>query len=84
MGRNYLNFFVVEYQKCKAGAGDSFYVRVLVDRQAENIDELSYKAGDILRVDNTVFNGVTGLWRAWLVDQEGRERSCGVIPSKTK
>ncbi|KRY37187.1 Disks large -like protein 5, partial [Trichinella spiralis] len=72
------------YQKCKRGAGDSFYVRVTVDRQAENTDELSFRSGDILRVDNTVFNGVAGLWRAWLVDQEGRERSCGIIPSKNR
>ncbi|KRY26284.1 Disks large -like protein 5, partial [Trichinella spiralis] len=45
---------------------------------------LSFRSGDILRVDNTVFNGVAGLWRAWLVDQEGRERSCGIIPSKNR
>lgn len=95
--------FVSEYQRSKRGAGDLFYVRVTVDRQAENRDELSFKgkafffisvpytgnsmafsAGDILRVDNTVFNGVPGLWRAWAVDQEGRELTCGIIPSKQR
>lgn len=35
-------------------------------------------------VDNTMFNGVPGLWRAWLVDQEGQKIKCGVIPSKYK
>ncbi|KHJ46355.1 PDZ/DHR/GLGF domain protein [Trichuris suis] len=73
-----------KYQKCKRGASDSLYIRATVDRQAENTDELSFKAGDILRVDNTVFNGVFGHWRAWLIDQEGRERSCGIIPSKSR
>uniref|UniRef100_A0A915I813 Uncharacterized protein n=1 Tax=Romanomermis culicivorax TaxID=13658 RepID=A0A915I813_ROMCU len=79
-----VQFNEAKYQKCKTGAGDSFYIQVNVERKAENNDELSYKVGDVLRVDNTVFNGVTGLWRAWLIDQEGREISCGIIPSKSK
>lgn len=28
--------------------------------------------------------GVNGLWRAWLVDQEGRKSRCGFIPSRYK
>lgn len=31
-----------------------------------------------------MFNGVPGLWRAWLIDQEGQKVKCGVIPSKYK
>jgi hypothetical protein len=31
-----------------------------------------------------MFNGVPGLWRAWLVDQEGQKVKNGVIPSKYK
>jgi len=31
-----------------------------------------------------MFNGVPGLWRAWLVDQDGQKVKCGVIPSKYK
>ncbi|CAM1293248.1 DLG5 (predicted) [Pycnogonum litorale] len=31
-----------------------------------------------------MFNGVPGLWRAWLVDKEGHKLQCGLIPSKYK
>lgn len=61
--------------------GDSFYVRVNVDRAIENKDELDLKAGEVLFVDKTMFAGQRGRWRAWKVDKEGRQRENGVIPS---
>lgn len=33
-------------------------------------------------MDNTLFMGVSGRWRAWRVDHEGRQRQCGIIPSQ--
>ncbi|VDK35003.1 unnamed protein product [Anisakis simplex] len=38
--------------------------------------------GEIVYVDNTLFMGVNGRWRAWRVDHEGRQRQCGIIPSE--
>ncbi|VDO52330.1 unnamed protein product [Haemonchus placei] len=63
--------------------GDSFYVRINVDRNSENKDELDIKAGEIVFVDNTMFMGQRGKWRAWKVDREGRQRENGIIPSAT-
>uniref|UniRef100_A0A158P6F5 PDZ domain-containing protein n=1 Tax=Angiostrongylus cantonensis TaxID=6313 RepID=A0A158P6F5_ANGCA len=63
--------------------GDSFYVRINVDRSSENKDELDIKAGEIVFVDNTMFMGQHGKWRAWKVDREGRQRENGIIPSAT-
>jgi hypothetical protein len=63
--------------------GDSFFIRAAFDRPSVD-GSLAFRKDDILFVDNTMFNGVPGLWRAWLVDQEGQKVKCGVIPSKYK
>lgn len=77
-------------------------MRINVDRNSENKDELDIKAvctalrlpiyeaglnrilqGEIVFVDNTMFMGQRGKWRAWKVDREGRQRENGIIPSAT-
>ncbi|CAG2104840.1 unnamed protein product [Medioppia subpectinata] len=63
--------------------GDSFFIRAAFDRPSVD-GSLAFRKEEILFVDNTMFNGVPGLWRAWLVDQEGQKVKCGVIPSKYK
>lgn len=63
--------------------GDSFYVRALFDRAS--IDgSLAFHKDDILYVDNTMYKGVPGQWRAWVLDQDGQKLKCGFIPSKYK
>ena len=37
-----------------------------------------------LEIHGDIFFADPGLWRAWLVDHEGRKIQCGVIPSKYK
>ncbi|GMT23500.1 hypothetical protein PFISCL1PPCAC_14797 [Pristionchus fissidentatus] len=70
--------------KLRSGAdGDGFYVRVNTDRIGETNDELDVKQGEIVFVDNTLFMGAHGRWRAWKIDREGRQRQCGIIPSAT-
>ncbi|KAG1674896.1 Disks large 5 [Nymphon striatum] len=69
------------YREIQDLQGDSFYVRAMFDHHSES---LSFRKDDILFIDNTMFNGVPGLWRAWLVDKEGHKLQCGVIPSKYK
>ncbi|XP_023210060.1 disks large homolog 5-like [Centruroides sculpturatus] len=74
---------VERYADIQNKAGDSFYIRALCDRPS--IDgSLTFHKDDILFIDNTMYNGVPGLWQAWLVDQEGQKVKCGYIPSKYK
>ncbi|XP_014472713.1 PREDICTED: disks large homolog 5 isoform X2 [Dinoponera quadriceps] len=74
------------YNEVKDKPGDSFYVKALFDRVGEVGDslQLRFNKDDILYVDNTMFNGTPGHWRAWIVDQTGRRQTCGIIPSKFK
>ncbi|KAI2799753.1 Disks large 5 [Blomia tropicalis] len=63
--------------------GDSFYIRTEFSRQSIN-KSLEFKKGDILYVDNTLYDGKPGFWRAWKVDERTGQRTmaCGIIPSK--
>ncbi|XP_068970471.1 disks large homolog 5 isoform X4 [Bombus flavifrons] len=74
------------YNEVKDKPGDSFYVKAMFDRVGEVGDslQLRFSKDDILYVDNTMFNGTPGHWRAWIVDQAGRRQTCGIIPSKFK
>lgn len=74
------------YNEVKDKPGDSFYVKAMFDRVGEVGDslQLRFNKDDILYVDNTMFNGTPGHWRAWIVDQSGRRQTCGIIPSKFK
>lgn len=55
------------------------------ERNAEsNEAELSFTKEDVLYVDNTMFRGVSGQWRAWKLDEYGCRVQCGIIPSQMK
>lgn len=79
-------FMPDRYNEVKDKPGDSFYVKAMFDRVGEVGDslQLRFNKDDVLYVDNTMFNGTPGHWRAWLVDQSGRRQQCGIIPSKFK
>lgn len=79
-------YMAERYNEVKDKPGDSFYVKALFDRTGEVGDslQLRFSKDDILYVDNTMFNGTPGHWRAWIVDQTGRRQTCGIIPSKFK
>ncbi|XP_068081799.1 disks large homolog 5 [Anabrus simplex] len=72
------------YNEIKDKPGDSFYIRALFDRDVGDSLQLRFRKDDILYVDNTMFNGVPGHWRAWFVDEDGHKQQCGIIPSKYK
>lgn len=86
------NLFVkiIEYNEIKDKPGDSFYIKAHFDRifescgEASNASQLQFRKGDILYVDNTMYNNVPGVWRAWLVDHNGFKQQVGLIPSKYK
>ena len=73
-----------EYSKAQELSGDGFYIRMCYDREVEAEGELRFHKDDILLIDNTRYNNMLGLWRAWLVDEEGNKLRCGTIPSKAR
>ncbi|CAH2044278.1 unnamed protein product, partial [Iphiclides podalirius] len=82
-----------QYHETKDKPGDAFYIRAGFDRCAkitsagmDTIDEYSlwFRKDEVLFVDNTLFNGAPGLWRAWQLDGKGVKRHWGTIPSKFK
>ncbi|KAL4705994.1 hypothetical protein ACJJTC_005680 [Scirpophaga incertulas] len=82
-----------QYHEIKDKPGDAFYVRAGFDRCAritaaglDAVDEFSlwFRRDEVLFVDNTLFNGAPGLWRAWQLDCKGGKRHWGTIPSKFK
>ncbi|XP_026322760.1 disks large homolog 5 [Hyposmocoma kahamanoa] len=82
-----------EYHKIKDKPGDAFFIRAGFDRCAkitsigvDTIDEYSlwFRKDEVLFVDNTLYNGAPGLWRAWQLDGRGVKRHWGTIPSKFK
>lgn len=80
-----IDFFFEEFNQIKSKPGDSFYIRVGFERNAENTEaELSFNKDDVLYVDNTMFRGVSGQWTAWKLDEYGCRLRCGIIPSQMK
>ncbi|XP_055681938.1 disks large homolog 5 isoform X1 [Lutzomyia longipalpis] len=64
---------------------DSLYIKVAFDRTGDiGESDLRFVKDDVLYVDNTMFTGTPGLWRAWTLDEYGHRISCGLIPSQTK
>ncbi|CAI6372280.1 unnamed protein product [Macrosiphum euphorbiae] len=83
-------YLIDKYNEIKDKPGDSFYIQALFDRTIElseagsNSFQLPFRKYDVLYVDNTLYNGVQGNWRAWLVDHNGYKQQVGIIPSKYK
>ena len=77
--------YISEYNSIRDQPGDSFYIRTMFDRTAENENELSFKKDDILHIDTTMYNGLMGVWRAWPVDDQGNKLAqWGTIPSRAR
>ncbi|KAF5296629.1 hypothetical protein FQA39_LY12457 [Lamprigera yunnana] len=83
----FAHYRIDRYNEVKDKPGDSLYIRCLFDRSGSELTDslqLCFNKDDILYVDNTMFNGVPGHWRAWKLDSEGHRQQCGIIPSKYK
>ncbi|XP_044760440.1 disks large homolog 5 isoform X2 [Coccinella septempunctata] len=81
------HYRIDRYHEIKDKPGDSLYVRCGFDRAGDEHTEppqLQFNRDDVLYVDNTMFNGVPGQWRAWRLDADGHRQHCGVVPSKYK
>lgn len=81
-----------QYHEIKDKPGDAFYIRAGFDRChkiTSNVMDLDpyplwFRKDEVLFVDNTLFNGAPGLWRAWQLDYKGNKQQWGTIPSKFK
>lgn len=82
---NYVHNIFSELNQIQDNAGDSFYIRAGFDRTGElGEGELRFVKDEVLYVDNTIFRGVFGQWRAWKLDAYGHRKECGIIPSQSK
>lgn len=78
-------YVVAGYNEVKDKPGDSFYIRTMFDRVGDVGElQLRFRKDSVLYIDNTMFNGVPGHWRAWLIDEDSHRQQCGIIPSKFK
>uniref|UniRef100_A0A182QL01 Discs large MAGUK scaffold protein 5 n=1 Tax=Anopheles farauti TaxID=69004 RepID=A0A182QL01_9DIPT len=76
---------IQKFNQIKDKPGDALYIRVGFDRNCDQGDsELSFAKDEVLFVDNTMFGGIPGKWRAWKLDEYGHKRQCGIIPNKLK
>ncbi|XP_038109620.1 disks large homolog 5 [Culex quinquefasciatus] len=76
---------IQKFNQIKDKPGDALYIRVGFDRNCDLGDsELSFNKEEVLYVDNTMFGGVPGRWRAWKLDEYGHKLQCGIIPNKLK
>ncbi|XP_058454289.1 disks large homolog 5 isoform X2 [Malaya genurostris] len=78
-------FNIQKFNQIKDKPGDALYIRVGFDRNCDLGDsELSFNKDEVLYVDNTMFGGIPGRWRAWKLDEYGHKLQCGIIPNKLK
>ncbi|XP_053697717.1 disks large homolog 5 isoform X2 [Sabethes cyaneus] len=76
---------IQKFNQIKDKPGDALYIRVGFDRNCDLGDsELSFNKDEVLYVDNTMFGGIPGRWRAWKLDECGHKLQCGIIPNKLK
>lgn len=76
---------IQKFNQIKDKPGDALYIRVGFDRNCDlGESELPFNKDEVLYVDNTMFGGVPGRWRAWKLDEYGHKLQCGIIPNKLK
>lgn len=64
--------------------GDSFHIKTHFHYESPSKGETSFKAGDVFRVVDTLYNGVVGAWQVLKVGRNGQETQRGVIPNKAR
>ncbi|OQV17131.1 Disks large-like protein 5 [Hypsibius exemplaris] len=74
------------YELACATSGDAMFVKTLWDRDKSQLqdEDLVFQRGDILFVDNTLYNGEMGQWRAWRLDENADKVECGIVPNRYK
>ncbi|XP_070535799.1 tight junction protein ZO-1-like isoform X3 [Ptychodera flava] len=81
---------IVQYRRSifdkviEQGGGDNIHVRAHFTYDKATKDELIFKKGEIMRVRDTLFNGVVGSWQAMKLNRNNMEIEKGVIPNKNR
>ncbi|XP_053671073.1 tight junction protein ZO-1 [Anopheles nili] len=64
--------------------GDSFHIKTHFHCDTPTKGELTFKAGDVFRVIDTLYNGVVGAWQVLRIGRGHQELQRGVIPNKAR
>uniref|UniRef100_A0A336ME51 CSON015359 protein n=1 Tax=Culicoides sonorensis TaxID=179676 RepID=A0A336ME51_CULSO len=64
--------------------GDSFHIKTHFHYDTPSKGETPFKAGDVFRVVDTLYNGVVGAWQVIKVGRGHTETQRGVIPNKAR
>lgn len=64
--------------------GDSFHIKTHFHCTNPSKGEMTFKAGDVFRVVDTLHNGVVGSWQVLRVGRGHQEMQRGVIPNKSR
>lgn len=64
--------------------GDSFHIKTHFHYDTPSKGETAFKAGDVFRVVDTLYNGVVGSWQVVKIGRGGQETVRGVIPNKAR
>ncbi|XP_055611442.1 tight junction protein ZO-1 isoform X3 [Uranotaenia lowii] len=64
--------------------GDSFHIKTHFHCENPSKGELAFKAGDVFRVIDTLYNGVVGAWQVLRIGHGHQELQRGVIPNKAR
>jgi tight junction protein 1 len=64
--------------------GDSFHIKTHFHYDSPTKDQLSFRAGDVFRVIDTLHNGVVGSWQVMRIGRGHQELQRGVIPNKAR
>lgn len=64
--------------------GDSFHIKTHFHYDSPSKNELSFRAGDVFRVVDTLHNGVVGSWQVLRIGRGHQELQRGIIPNKAR
>lgn len=81
---------IVQYNKeeydnvTQSQRGDSFHIKTHFHYDSPSKSELSFRAGDVFRVVDTLHNGVVGSWQVLRIGRGHQELQRGIIPNKAR
>lgn len=64
--------------------GDSFHIKTHFHYENPSKGEMSFRAGDVFRVIDTLYNGIVGSWQVLRIGRGHQEMQRGVIPNKSR
>ncbi|GAB1606303.1 tight junction protein ZO-1-like isoform X4 [Argonauta hians] len=65
-------------------AGDSFFVKAHYTFEQSESAELAFMRGEVLRIKDTLYGGVSGSWLAIKIGKNNQELQKGIIPNSSR